>query len=409
MPDPHNPHEDPTRLFERGKEAFGGPAPDTGESTIVMSATELQKLTDARKIGEYQLLEELGRGGWGTVYKAFHTGLRRIVALKLLHQGSTAALRRFEREIQVQARLRHPNICPAYDCGTTPDGRQYLVMDYIEGKPLSRLLADGTASLPAIAAILGKVARALDHAHKQGILHRDIKPDNILVDKRGEPFVVDFGIAREVDRSSSEALTQAGQVVGTPTYIAPEQLREGKAGPSSDIWAIGVILYLAMAGRPPFAGRTDVETLQKILAEAPAALKTSPATADLWAICAHCLEKDPSARYAAADTLATDLQAFADGEAISLRKGPVGERLRRAIRDGEWGVVATVVGVAQFAVIALFALAAAWKLAAWISPPELQHARAAVMGAAFGAASVLVAVSTVLIRATMRKHKRPQR
>lgn len=339
----------------------------------MLDPVALERTERAQQIGDYQLVKELGRGGWGTVYKALHCGLGKMVALKLLHESTGTAVKRFDREIHMQARLRHPNIVPVFDTGIGPDQRPYLVMDYIEGQPLSKLIADKRLNDVSIARLIAKVGHALQHAHQRGILHRDIKPDNILVDRSGQPFVVDFGIARDTE-DEGEALTRVGQVVGTPYYIAPEQIQGQALGPETDVWALGVVLYYALAGHPPFRGRNELDTLGEVMRSEPAKPERKggpPVPADLWTICRHALEKDPLRRYRSAEAFATDLENLIRDEPLSVAPDGLWDQMKRWWRHRAWPVQAvafttlTAVSVGATTLGLLRALSGVVPAAAW--------------------------------------------
>jgi serine/threonine-protein kinase len=277
--------------------------------------------------GDYELLEELGRGGMGVVYKAWQKSLRRTVALKMILRGerATAAdLARFKAEATAAGRLHHPNIVPVFDAGVH-DGQAYFSMHHVEGQTLARLMAGGPLRPRDAARYLARVGRAVHYAHEHGILHRDLKPSNVLIDRDGEPHVTDFGLAKRVAEgpSADTPLTVTGAVIGTPAYMAPEQVSgsRGTLGPACDVYSLGVMLYEMLTGRPPFQGATPVDTLFLVLEQDPVRprLLNPKVDPDLELICLQCLQKEPALRYASAADLAADLEAFLSGEQLSVR------------------------------------------------------------------------------------------
>ncbi len=271
------------------------------------------------RIGPYEIIEELGRGGMGRVFAARQSGLGRIVALKVLSLGPGAPPElemRFLREAQTVARLRHPHIIAIYDFGRAA-GHVYFSMDYLEGGDLSRRLRERTFAPHEAAALVAKIAGALAHAHAEGVLHRDLKPSNILLDG-DEPRLADFGLAAQLETSGD--FTSASGVFGTPHYLAPEAMRGGGAALSavSDLYALGVVLYLMLTGRTPFAGASPAELPALVHdTDPPAPRLLAPAVPrDLETICLKCLERDPARRYSSAAALAEDLQRFLAGDAI---------------------------------------------------------------------------------------------
>jgi eukaryotic-like serine/threonine-protein kinase len=334
----------------RGKAGEGGKAEAT---TLPPSAFPLPPSASLpRTFGDYELQEELGRGGMGVVYKAWQRSLKRPVALKMILRGdlaSSADLARFQIESQAAARLDHPNIVPVYDAGEC-DGRAYFSMRHVEGQTLAALLASGPLRPREAARLLAIVARAVHHAHEHGILHRDLKPSNILLEGRAGgvnppvPHVTDFGLAKRVAEGSGP--TQTGAVVGTPAYVAPEQATgsRGAVSPASDVYSLGVILYEMLTGRPPFQAATPVDTLLLVLDQDPVRprLLNSKVDPDLELICLKCLQKEPSLRYASAAELAAELEAYLSGEALSVRTlnlRDVGDLLRRMLRETHHAVV----------------------------------------------------------------------
>ncbi|MBI5366114.1 MAG: protein kinase [Planctomycetes bacterium] len=294
--------------------------------------------------GRYRLLRELGRGGMGVVYQAWDTELGRMVALKMLLTESGAAdedIERFLREARAAARLRHPNIIQVHESGVIA-GRHHLTMDFIEGESLAALRP--RLALRRFLEILRDVAGALEAAHRAGIVHRDVKPGNVLVDAAGKPFLGDFGLAKEVREGTRRRLTATGAILGTPHYMAPEQAagRGDAVGPWSDVWSLGVMLYEHVAGRVPFDGDGVIELLRAITDRDPPPL-ARPGTGggrtsrrihpDLETMTFRCLEKDPGRRYADAGELAAELGRFLDGEPILARPLSRASRiLRKAVK-----------------------------------------------------------------------------
>jgi serine/threonine-protein kinase len=282
--------------------------------------------TRIRYFGDYELLKVLGRGGMGVVYKARQLSLNRPVALKMLQAGTLASeddLRRFQNEAEAVAQLDHPHIVPILEVGRYEEQR-YFTMKLIGGPSLDRKLAEYSADPKGAARLVQMVAEAVHHAHQRGILHRDLKPGNILLDERGEPHVTDFGLAKRVQGDSE--LTQSGAILGTPAYMAPEQAsgKRGMVTTVTDVYGLGAILYALLTCRAPFGGDSPVETLEQVRERTPEPpSKRNPRVPrDLAIIALKCLEKDPARRYASAEALADDLRRYLDGESILAR--PVG-------------------------------------------------------------------------------------
>ncbi|HEX7896808.1 MAG TPA: protein kinase [Planctomycetota bacterium] len=270
-------------------------------------------LDPANRFDKYVLLEVLGRGGTGTVFRAYQKDLRRVVALKILRGCEEETVQRFAREAQTAARLKHPGIVSVYETGRV-EGVWYLAMEYVDGESLDRV---EKPTPRRVAALLRDVANAIHHAHEHGVLHRDLKPQNILVDKAGKAYVTDFGLARELEGGKS--LTMTGMVVGTPAYMSPEQARgdRGLDG-RSDVAGLGAVLYEMLAGRLPFHGQTAVDTALAVINQEPVAPRrlVPSVPPDLEAICLKAMEKDRERRYASARELAEDLQRFSEGEPV---------------------------------------------------------------------------------------------
>ena len=341
-----------------------------------------------RPFGDYELLEELGRGGMGVVYKARQKSLNRPVALKVIRDVQLASdtdRARFKQEAEAAARLRHPNIVTVHEVGSIPSadgsaGQPYFVMEFVEGQTLAQLLAESGPLPPReAAALIAQVARAVQHAHEQGILHRDLKPSNILlsvvrgpssVDREGAssapanvpgpvrmisdngprttdnglfPKITDFGLAKNVAprpealaHDGEPSLTQTGAIVGTPSYMAPEQATGRKdLTPATDVYALGAILYECLTGRPPFRAANPFDALMMVLEQEP--LPPSYATRgidpDIELICLKCLQKPPGLRYPTAAALAADLEAYVQGESLSASASGMRYFLARLMRE----------------------------------------------------------------------------
>lgn len=301
---------------------------------------------EPRDYGDYELLEELGRGGMGVVYKAWQKDLDRIVALKMILRGdlaSPADLARFRAEAEAAAQLHHPHIVPVYEVGEI-DGRPFFSMKLIEGTTLSRKLADGPLPSRTAAEMLAPICRAIADAHRRGVLHRDLKPSNILIDNEGLTYVTDFGLAKRVktdplDTHSAglQSLTQSGAILGTPSYMAPEQAagNRGEVSTSSDIYSLGAILYVMLTGRPPFQAESAVDTVLMVLEQdvVPPRMLNPRVDPDLEMIALKCLQKPQDLRYATADALADDLEAYLANEPISARSTHLSQIITRAFRE----------------------------------------------------------------------------
>jgi TolB-like protein/tRNA A-37 threonylcarbamoyl transferase component Bud32 len=276
------------------------------------------------RLGNYQILEEIGRGGMGVIYRARQRHSRRIVAVKRIlsyHADSQETLVRFRREAEAAAKLDHPNILPIYEVGDSEDGLPSFSMKFASGGSLLDAAPALRNEPRRSVALMAKVARAVQYAHVQGILHRDLKPGNILLDGRGEPLVSDFGLAKWLDTPSD--LTHTLTIFGTPGYIAPEQANGSvaKLTPAADIYSLGAILFNLFTGRPPFLGEHALAVIQQAATKpAPKLRALAPALdRDLETICAKCLEREPDARYRSAGDLAEDLERWLEGRHIIAR------------------------------------------------------------------------------------------
>lgn len=286
---------------------------------------------NARRFADYELIEEIARGGMGVVFKARQLSLNRVVAVKMVLHGRFSGdelAKRFQTEAQAAASLHHPNIVPIYEVGEH-DGQQYFSMEYIEGKNLADLVREKPLGAKRAAAYLKTVAEAVHYAHQQGVLHRDLKPSNLLLDIFDQPRITDFGLAKVLN--SDTDLTTTGQVLGSPGHMPPEQAagRFASAGPQADVYSLGAILYHLITGRPPFQGETVSEILLQVQeAEPVAPQRLNPSLpSDLQTICLKCLQKEPARRYNTAWELAQDLGRFLADEPIQARAVGRPERL----------------------------------------------------------------------------------
>jgi tRNA A-37 threonylcarbamoyl transferase component Bud32 len=273
--------------------------------------------------GDYELLEEIARGGMGVVWKARQSNLNREVALKMIRAGALASpdeISRFLREAEAAANLQHPNIVAIHEVGEH-DGQHYFSMDLVDGRDLATLITEGPLSPQRAARYVKIIAEAIHFAHQRGTLHRDLKPQNVLIDAADQPRITDFGLAKIMKDDSQ--LTQSGVIMGSPSYMPPEQAasRHGDIGPASDVYSLGAMLYELLTGRPPFRGATAMATLREVLESEPTAPRRLKADIppDLETICLKCLEKSPTARYPTARALAEELDRFLKGEPIQAR------------------------------------------------------------------------------------------
>ncbi len=334
---------------------------DTANRPVALSPSAQPSAHFPCSFGEYELLEQLGQGGMGVVFKARQRHADRVVALKVIRSdrlkgmsttARTELIERFRTEARATARLEHDNIVTVFDVGEFA-GEHFYSMHYVEGNSLLELMRDGPISNRQTAEYLEPVARAVHFAHQSGILHRDLKPHNIMVESRsGRPLVADFGLAKLLEGHTQ--LTHDGDVIGTPSYMSPEQATASERVTTlSDVYAVGATMYHLLTGRPPFKGANVMETIHQVLEteSTPPSQFNSKADRDLETICLKCLQKEPAARYASAEDLADDLARFLKGEPILAR--PVG-RLERAVR---WAKRNRATAIASAA--ALFGLVAA--------------------------------------------------
>src|SRR6476661_6144314 len=311
------------------------------------------------ELGDYQLLEEIGRGGQGVVFRARQKSLNRIVALKVIKLGewaSKAHVKRFRREAEAAAGLEHPGIVPIHEVGER-DGSCYFSMKFVEGGQLDEVVRRRAMSTRQASQLIAKVARTVHYAHEHGILHRDIKPGNILLDVKGEPHLTDFGLARLVESESS--VTHTLDVLGTPSYMAPEQAIGNNAAVSrvTDVYGLGAVLYQLLTGQPPFAGGATYETIKLLLdtEPRPPRVLNPKIDRDLSTICLKCLEKDAKRRYSSALALAEDLERWLKHEPILARHtGIIGRSRKWARRNPSSALLV--------ACLVALATAAAWIL-----------------------------------------------
>lgn len=323
-------------------EAIGAAAKSLPEETAADSRI-FDEGRPPRVWGDYELLEELGRGGMGVVYRARQRSLNRDVAVKMMIRGQSASdaeRLRFQAEAEAAAALQHPQIVPVYEVGVW-DERPYFTMKLVQGETLSARLARGPMSGREAAELLLKVTRAIEHAHQVGVLHRDLKPSNILIDAAGQPHITDFGLAKQM--ADAETLTRTGAILGTPSYMSPEQAAgdRGNVGPASDVYSLGTILYHMLTGRAPFQAASPVDIVLMVLEQdpAPPSVLNPTADADLEMIALRCLQKPPELRYATAAALADDLDAYLQDESIAARSGRFADIVANVFRETHHAVV----------------------------------------------------------------------
>lgn len=308
------PHVDPTESVTHGLCARSGQ-------------------TKVRDLGDYELLEEVARGGMGVIFKARQKSLNRVVAIKMILAGTFASdeeVQRFLQEAESAAQLNHPHIVPIYETGLH-EGHRYFSMGFVEGTTLAQQLENGPLTPRLAATIVRQVAEAVHYAHSKGVIHRDLKPSNILIDTAGAPHVSDFGLAKRLECGSD--LTGTGQILGTPSYMPPEQAAANLTamGAWSDVYSLGAVLFCAITGRPPFQASSPLDTLLQVQQQEPVSPRSlnEKIPRDLETIALKCLEKSPARRYTTALELAGELQRFLDGRPILAR--PV-SRIDRTVR-----------------------------------------------------------------------------
>ena len=340
---------------------------DCGSAKSVEAKKATKSKTAARaakvlgELGDYELLEEVGRGGQGVVFRARQKSLNRIVALKVIGLGQWATkahLKRFRLEAEAAASLDHPCIVPIYEVGER-DGQCYFSMKFVEGGQLDEVVKDAPMSIRQAVELIAKVARTVHYAHEHGILHRDIKPGNILLDAKGEPHLTDFGLARLVESEST--VTRTLEVLGTPSYMAPEQAagNNTKLTNATDVYGLGAVLYQLLTGHPPFAGGTTYETIKLLLETEPRPprLWNPKVDRDLSTICLKCLEKDPQRRYSSALALAEDLERWLRHEPILARRTGIVRRGKKWLQRNPTAAGIAVLSLALIAAVGVIV----WK------------------------------------------------
>ena len=347
-------------LFDTGlsilTESVGGPnAKDFGAD----NDSELFSASD-----DYELLEEIGRGGQGVVYRARQKSLNRTVAIKIIgisHGRTKAHLKRFRLEAEAAAKLNHPFVVPIHEIGQRK-GRCYFSMGLVEGGRLDQIAKREPMSPRQATEVIAKLARTVHYAHQHGIIHRDIKPGNILLDTKGEPHLTDFGVARLLETENDATCTI--EVSGTPSYMAPEQAHanNGHLSSATDVYGLGAVLYQLLAGQPPFIGGTPFETVRLLLETEPRQprLLNPKVDRDLSTICLKCLEKDPKRRYSSALALAEDLEHWLRHEPIRARRTGVLARGRKWIRRNPAAAALVVMSVLLASAVGVIV----WKVGA---------------------------------------------
>ncbi len=310
----------------------------TTSSPAVPAPDEFRSpLTLPYRFGDYELLEEIGRGGMGVVYRAKQLSLDRTVAVKMLLRGAWASASdqaRFRAEAEAAARLDHPSIVPVYEVGEH-DGHLYFSMKFVDGETLAQRLRRGPLAPREAAIMMSAVADAIEFAHSRGVLHRDLKPSNILMDTEGLPHVSDFGLAKRITEAAN--LTRTGAVLGTPAYMAPEQAagNRGAVGVATDVYGLGSILYHALTGQPPFHANSPMEVLLKVLEQDPPLPRSidPKVDRDLEMVALRCLQKPPDLRYASPGALAQDLRAYLNDEPLTAQGGRLTQVVSRLFRE----------------------------------------------------------------------------
>ena len=325
-----------TLLCEKCGRSFDSP------TTVIRALEEvdMEKLKELdiepakkKQLGRYRIIRDLGEGGMAKVFMAHDTTLNRIVALKVIKPTKDKnVLNKFLQEARIITRLNHPNIASVHDL-IHENGQYYFVMEYVEGNNLDELLFQKRLDLKQSAGILAQIARIIHHAHKKGVVHRDLKPSNIMITEGGKAYVMDFGIARELEDNYDT--TRFGVLVGTPCYMSPEQFQGKEVSAKSDVYSLGVILYKILTGRDAFKGKDDDELYKKIINEYPVSPKkiNKDVDSDIEVICVKAMLKNPLDRYDSAQELAEDIENYLQGKMIRSRHYPLRARVMRKVSD----------------------------------------------------------------------------
>ena len=346
------PGETTQAALEQATQDSGSSGAKAGFSALQFKAGE-----QVGYFGDYELIEEIARGGMGVVWKARQVSLNRPVAVKMILSGqlaNAAEVKRFHIEAEAAANLKHPNIVSIHEIGEH-EGRHYFSMDLIAGRNLAQAIGGKPMPAQSAAGLLKTLAEAVHYAHQRGTLHRDLKPQNVLLDAEDRPHITDFGLAKQL--TASNDLTQSGAVMGSPSYMPPEQAtgRLAEIGPASDVYSLGAILYQMLTGKVPFSGATAVDTLRAVVEQEPVAPAklNDRVPADLETICLKCLEKKPERRYASARALAEELERFLKHEPILAKPASAARKMVSWCRQRPW----VVSGLAVLLVLGLTGLA----------------------------------------------------
>ncbi|HXJ61814.1 MAG TPA: serine/threonine-protein kinase [Verrucomicrobiae bacterium] len=348
-----------------------GPTPTKEALEPTEGSAAQSAIGTVRYFGDYELLEEIARGGMGTVFKARQTSLNRLVAIKVISAGTLAteeSVKRFKAEAESAASLSHPNIVPIFEIGRH-EGQHYFSMALIEGPTLRATLAREKSrrleSLPGAAKLVATIARAVHYAHQRGVLHRDLKPGNILIDAKGQPHLTDFGLAKLIEKEST--LTHTNAVMGTPAYMSPEQARGDTKDvtTAADVYGLGAVLYETLTGSPPFGGGTSMETIRQVLDQEPRrpSFFNPEIDRDLETICLKCLEKEPPRRYASAAAFADDLEHWLRSEPIAARPISNFERAKKWVRRRPAIAALGVLSLVSLLALAIGSTIAAFRIA----------------------------------------------